>query len=852
MGTVVKMVLLIVITALVIIGMYNNKVVLEIIEEAYNKILGFLSGYGDATIAQSSTQALSCAIDAVAYYDLNPGSFGMNTRDNCNGANLPAGVEIFPNTLDIHTNKIEFVTQGDSIHRVVVDCTTGSGSCEVKDFYLPQEGGASILRDTLKGVGDPIYLVYYESFPKGEDTAWLVEGDELAVVMILFGGFVNFIGPAGGAGLTKLSNHIVGKSMKEAGEYATKEGVGSVTKTIMKKLLVRKMFKYSIYGKTAQNQISAELVSAGLTTNVNDVADDVIKQLLKGTDAGDTKASLILQKELGISPADADALISTKLKSKLNDALSSSASTYTSESIKKVKVVDDTLRHISTDPDTGSSYLIGNPLGSYFANVDADGIVAHGVLRNGKLSADEVYLFEDYFEKTFLDFYKTGRITKIGNTFNFPMGEKALFKDRLDKWVQVAGKGNKMDDILTGGTTTETFVNRMTADIGTALVDTKIRDALTKKITMGHRILQYCNSPLCQKMIKEVSLLFDASVTTGKAGLKEGKGWQMLSVEWATDAAVGVDITSVEVYGKDIPIDQMSGGAAQGISKCMIGMPGGAKSKALCAAATAIGVASIYEDSVLGKAIPVQLNEMALKKPYNDPYTYELSPESDEYYIRLKKTDDAMGKATNFFLASPCKINLKVTTDTGAYQADCYINKKIKDDARHKIAGEFFYVGGIEGVLPFDSDIDSNEMGVKICDDWDPLGTFFEGAGCTGCIVLNCAWDCRPKGIFLGECTPCVTTNCNTKCTSIGQHNFQQKAIRIEKASGYTVEDSYCYDTFGYTDVGIKLAIFGGSILVDGIIVSLFSPLATPAALFITGAAATWADQVTTDEWPDR
>lgn len=118
--------------------------------------------------------------------------------------------------------------------------------CSVKDFELPQELGSSILpadlaQEIMAQFTDPQYLVYYESFPRGEAAAWQINPGSFVIDVVLFGSVMNVIPAVGmyggkilsaGKGLASRSvNKILGRSVqKETAEQLMKKAGVQITK----------------------------------------------------------------------------------------------------------------------------------------------------------------------------------------------------------------------------------------------------------------------------------------------------------------------------------------------------------------------------------------------------------------------------------------------------------------------------------------------------------------------------------------------------------------------------------------------------------------------------------------------
>ena len=75
------------------------------------------------------------------------------------------------------------------------------GKCTLNNFELcqnvPNSGILDWSKEWITAAGDPHYLVYYESFPKGEEAYWQISKSSFFIDVVFFGGILNVI-PYGG------------------------------------------------------------------------------------------------------------------------------------------------------------------------------------------------------------------------------------------------------------------------------------------------------------------------------------------------------------------------------------------------------------------------------------------------------------------------------------------------------------------------------------------------------------------------------------------------------------------------------------------------------------------------------
>jgi hypothetical protein len=74
------------------------------------------------------------------------------------------------NLLFYEDNDIKGTGYRDPLQKYVCDRTADTMKCKVIHFQLPQK--ISVADEWIKGFGDPAFLVYYQKFPNGPETAW--------------------------------------------------------------------------------------------------------------------------------------------------------------------------------------------------------------------------------------------------------------------------------------------------------------------------------------------------------------------------------------------------------------------------------------------------------------------------------------------------------------------------------------------------------------------------------------------------------------------------------------------------------------------------------------------------------
>jgi len=160
----------------------------------------------DYETAKRSTLALSCAVNSVAQGSEWQGSFSLDDHivgcsvfysDSAEGVRveceengyivlenveIPYDEEVQSPTLEEARTQAEQQCSkyGSGVETAYISFITGEPrkfecrrtdlDCTVKDFHLPQD--VSDAETWLKAAGDPEFLVYWQQFPVGEDSAW--------------------------------------------------------------------------------------------------------------------------------------------------------------------------------------------------------------------------------------------------------------------------------------------------------------------------------------------------------------------------------------------------------------------------------------------------------------------------------------------------------------------------------------------------------------------------------------------------------------------------------------------------------------------------------------------------------
>jgi len=252
-------------------------------------------------VALKSTRALVCAIDSVlakkeqsCIEDFNPAqtkTFGLVSAQeettkttNVRCYNDPKGCENACNkectetagcikaVLNQGSCKETIIShgQGNSYNDCTctltlstspsITCNQDTSSCEVKNFNLPEDfgNGGFKPREYIDGFGDPSFLVYYQSFPPGEEADWSSQsawfsGTGKIMFATMCGGHVlgplikgtratfsvtkNLVKNHISIIVTKLGGSIDSKVLDEAAEIGAKSIPTTTTKIVGKEVL---------------------------------------------------------------------------------------------------------------------------------------------------------------------------------------------------------------------------------------------------------------------------------------------------------------------------------------------------------------------------------------------------------------------------------------------------------------------------------------------------------------------------------------------------------------------------------------------------------------------------------------
>ncbi len=143
-----------------------------------------------------------------------------------------------------------------------------SVECNVNNFNLPQDvSDTETARKFVNGLGDPDFILYYEAFPEGEESAWTTDPDDFLVMSMLIGGSVNMI-------------PIVGKWVGSAFASVTGKTVGSVLRGTVGKLLRFAFRKSGVTVTEALASLSDDALNKVVREGMEEAAERAAKKAI--------------------------------------------------------------------------------------------------------------------------------------------------------------------------------------------------------------------------------------------------------------------------------------------------------------------------------------------------------------------------------------------------------------------------------------------------------------------------------------------------------------------------------------------------------------------------------------------
>ena len=297
--------ILVIIFVLIVIGAIGTQGgVMKSIADSIDKLFGKPNtATADFETAKKSTDALTCAISSLAA--------NKDIKDGVCGKYF-AGSATEKTTFDCEPETGAVITAaGTKTGSNQANTPIDPGTCVVKNFILKEHFGNGLLsapKEYISGFGEPSFLVYFQSFPSGEDKSWASFStlwDGAGTILIWAIPFNRLLGgPAKGAvksvtSIKELMLHPI-KSVKKLGT-SLKETVNKVTawseakgiKSALKEtdiVLVESGIKFSekstIFSWFAKKRVNGQVVEyfkkrGGWSAFENSLDNDVLSKIIE-------------------------------------------------------------------------------------------------------------------------------------------------------------------------------------------------------------------------------------------------------------------------------------------------------------------------------------------------------------------------------------------------------------------------------------------------------------------------------------------------------------------------------------------------------------------------------------------
>jgi len=671
----------------VVMAANTEKGVFGTLKDVWNDFLGLLTGYGSAGVAETSVQALACAIDAVAYEQAHAGSFGMDTLDNCNGNNLPAGVEINPNPPTTGTNTITFTYQGSNPHTITIDCDSAADKCEIEDFYLPQEipGG---WKNFIGSAGDPIYLVYNSALPKGVKEDWTIPSDFALVETAMIGaafGVINI------PGVGKKVVGFVGELpvMGRVAKYLGSRGGGLLAKIGLKRRIHYMAARFSFFSpgrKTAIGSVVHSL-SSFFDDDVSKHGSEIIydRMIKMGTEEA-TDLGIDLTTDAGYEAAKPiiKPVIKNDMKQKkilyfreyLDDnQIDDIVDAAIDDAKMKETVVESVSKGKTIMQDVYSKSISRKIAHRAEAKIAKINHVLEDIYNHRALTLREnVYTFSA------TPAAKQAEINQVVDFYNI-LVRRATYNPTTKKWqIKMAGKGTwpgiisscfdsgsgvapaNMDALIyeglkqSTGITNNAFLTNNKNAIMSALLsqgtDTKTQQLTAKYILRAGDVWNGAHSLVKKGYTWEKRTWEGGAIAQKYAAIEFGTS--------ALDDPIGEDLSGdwEGVYSNLGGLDTVAG-----FAECALFFKNTKKGKLYCATVIAASIGVHMADLAGEKYNPTPMNSINLLKVgdfVKEDNPIQLSDEANKYFLQVMGRGPVFANRNRFWLASPCRTNMKV------------------------------------------------------------------------------------------------------------------------------------------------------------------------------------------------
>jgi len=541
---------------------------------------------------------------------------------------------------------------------ICLQCSGTPLDCKVKSFELPQP--ITNVEEWLLDYGDPLYLVYYEKFPQGEDRAWTAEASTLFMI-----GFVVRIGidaiPLVSKVIplkkllpfSKLSNLFDGGRLKGINSLAQQLKNSKLAPETRQQILL-KMSR--LVDETGEKGLKAFFIAMQDVQNsviARDLADDVVNAVIKESTTlqvvfPEIKGAPNLYIQNGVFTQLGRDTLTSKLQSTLleigvsTDVAKRSAAAFES-SLSTAKITDDIEKIARTSISEAQSGLDE---------------IARQVIRRGLTPSQAKLIKRVGFERAARAYYAIDTAEETARSFEklFP----SISRLRVEDPATYTKYMTEVDD------TFRALFDTRVDDVAGILLDDAVAPSAQKAMSV------LAKDDVAQSML-------DMGLATGTRAEVSNKVYS--GIDWLKNDAKSVWQC---VSGSGILRTTASAAAGIGIASRVYAQTDSEEVAALAALGTYVGanartcldflrynyyplliatsVALQKADANNQKFIPSGTNKLAVVMPtvrteVGDMEGYELTI-GDNYLALSKENSDS----ARFFLASPCKADVRVQT----------------------------------------------------------------------------------------------------------------------------------------------------------------------------------------------
>ena len=813
------------------------------------------------------------------------------------------------------------------IGEICIKCNPAKNHCAVQGFELPQKDVCKENNSArwIAGAGDPKYVAYAEGFPQGEETGWQIDTLDVMSEVVMQGAILNTlflgIGPlikpiakvirhpikaigAAGKGVEKGAAKAVKTAATKQGRIAIKEGLKNglkliTTKEGWKRIGIAffdpakfkaslKNFKYifkkpltkftqeeaddmmrilinsgvggdeaikivqGTIGKQAVSEVSekfgvelaeqADDIATLLVANADDLsagADDIASALRNSMDevSLDSLPQTLQNKYAGLSPDELKTQIAKDMTEEINERSGKFISKKFAQ--KTISQIDDLVKMQDDFANRFANlYLKQTEKGLLEINEEAV---------NQALKTQIPKLLDNVHPKYYAVVLKRAEIRLL------KYGPPGLFKSGIP-WKDIAGQSK--------------IVQVANEELLEAAAKTTAAEAAEKATLEGMMAAQHAlkttTSEVAERAFAEASEEFAEKQVAKIAAEQAEKVVKDAITKTTGEIAEGFE----KNFGKLIDSGRYASslGRLSGVAKDTLKFP--LQNKRYIAA---LGIATLatYADSVDEKYASVGINSLAVTSPSMlglKKRTFELGPESQNYFIRLDKggRDDAF--TSRFYFASPCKTDL----DLRKQVCICAGENAIIDSETKQSAYYVRQIGGKNFEVPVKNIVDDGTMKttIKARKPSDTQSAFSRyvvlgGVNQIGEIVYrlnsqtvyptnaveggdesNAFRECKTRGWWDEQIGYYNNFNTKTMCVSISTEQ--------SKYQDYNNACNYCYTGEQWGKTVLQGLVIAGQIAIEMSASALMGPAGQIIAHLATGAGASWIQHEIAEDykWP--